>query len=76
MKLTVLTDLKINSIEGFALVSMVMGATIFMVTLFFDQLVGVQVAHNEGLGLGQILVLAASGLYVFWGYCMVRTWGE
>ena len=76
MKLNVLAEFKINSIEAFAWGGMVFGTSVFLVATFWDNIAGVQINHNSGYGWQQITVMAISGLFTFWGWTIQDAWGE
>ena len=68
--------INLQEVKWFGLVSMFMGAIIFIVTAFWDNMVGIQVVHHDGYGLGQILVMATSGIYTLWAYFIHLKWRE
>lgn len=76
MKFNWVAEFKANSIEVFAWVSAMVGMAMFVVGLFWDYIAGVNVAHNEGLGIGQICWLAFWGLYTLYGWLLQNEWGE
>lgn len=69
-------EIKLDEVEWFGAVSTVGGVAIFIVACFWDSIVGVHVAHNEGYGLAQILVMAISGIYSGWSLSINRKWHE
>ena len=67
-------DVNLKEVQRFSEVSMVMGVMVFLFFAFFDIIAGVQINHNKGYGYQQILVMAGSGLYTFWSYCIHLKW--
>lgn len=76
MKFQMLWDIKLNEVEGFAIVSMILGATVFLTAAFWDLVATEQIAHHEGFGWQQVTIMALSSLYVFWGYIIQKKWKE
>ncbi len=76
MKLNMLWELKINSVEAYAWAGVAFGSMVFLIATFWDNIAGIQIRHHQGYGWQQILVMAASGLFAFWGVCVARNWGE
>ena len=76
MKFNWIAEFKINEVEGFAYFSMLVGFAMLTVGLLWDKIAGVQIAHNEGLGLGQMLWIAFWGLFSVYGMLIASKWGE
>ena len=76
MKFNILTEFRINEVESFALVATIVGIAMFGIGLAWDKIAGVQIAHNPGLGLGQILWCAFWGVFSVWGMLIATKWGE
>ena len=69
-------DIKLEEVQWFGFVSMLMGMCVFVIACIWDNVIGVTAHHNEGYGAFQITVIAASGLYTFWAYSVHLKWKE
>lgn len=77
MKLDFLFDFKSNELEIFALISMVLGCSMFVIGAAFDPIaMKFLINHQQGFGLGQVVWCAFWGLYSFWAYSISIKWGE
>ncbi|MFH1231968.1 MAG: hypothetical protein V1709_10785 [Planctomycetota bacterium] len=76
MKLNWIAEFKINEVEGFCYFATLIGFVMLVVGLLWDKIAGVQVSHNEGLGLAQILWCASWGMFSVWGMLVATKWGE
>ena len=67
-------NIKIKEVAQFALVSMYIGVTIFLIICFWDNLIGIQAPNNKGYGTAQIVGMAVSGLYSLWAWNINMKW--
>jgi hypothetical protein len=67
-------NIELNEVDRFAFVSMIISMVMFLIGLFWDGLVGVHVAHHEGLGLGQIIWCTFWGIYSIWAWSINSKW--
>ncbi len=76
MKFNWIAEFKMNEVEGFSYFAMLVGFVMLIVGLLWDKIAGVQIAHNEGIGLAQMLWIAFWGLFSVWGMLIATKWGE
>ena len=70
-------EIKLEEVQQFGLVSCFLGAIICITVCSWDMIAGRMFwRHSLGLGWQQILLIAASGIYTFWAYCIHLKWKE
>ena len=68
-------DIKLEEVKWFGLVSTFIGVAIFIVACSFDLIAGKMAwQHQEGLGTGQVLLMAMSGIYSMWALSINVKW--
>ena len=77
MRFNMLWEIRLNEIEGFSLVSLILGICMVLVGAGWDWIAGLQfLAHHEGCGWRQALWITLWGVYSFWAWCVMDQWSE
>lgn len=69
-------EIKLEEVEHFGFVSMLMGIIVFIIACSWDNLLGITMNHHTGYGWFQMTVMAGSGLYSMWAYTINLKWRE